>query len=61
MDFPTQLSLLSYVDHQFLHFVSNILILVKCSMYNPSDIDNIDYVVISSVSHSSSLCIGGRI
>ena len=31
------------------------------SMYNPSDIDNIDYVLISSVSHSSSFCIDGRI
>ena len=35
--------------------------LVQCSMYNPSDIDNIDYVMISSVSHSPSYCIDGRI
>ena len=27
----------------------------------PSDIDNIDYVLISSVSHSSISCIDGRI
>ena len=47
--------------YQFLHCVSNILILVLCSMYNRSDIDNIDYVLISSVSHSSSFCIDGRI
>ena len=35
--------------------------LVQCSMNNPSDLDNIDYVLISSVSHSSSFCIDGRI
>ena len=37
------------------------LILVSCSMYNPSDIDNIDYALISGVSHSSISCIDGRI
>ena len=30
-------------------------------MYNPSDIDNIDYVLILSVSRSPSYCINGRI
>ena len=30
-------------------------------MYNPSDIDSIDYVLISSVSYSSSFFIDGRI
>ena len=35
--------------------------LVYCSMYNPLDIDNIDYVLISRVSRSSSFCIDGRI
>ena len=35
--------------------------LVQCLMYNPSDIDNIDYVLISSVSQSSSFCIDGRV
>ena len=34
---------------------------VPAVVYNPSDIDNIDYVLISSVSHSSSFCINGRI
>ena len=35
--------------------------LVQCPMYNPSDIDNIHYVLISSVSDSPSYCIDGRI
>ena len=30
-------------------------------MYNPSDIDNINYILISSVFHSPSYCIDGRI
>ena len=34
---------------------------VSYSMYNPSDIDDIDYVLISSVSHSPSSCIDGRV
>ena len=35
--------------------------LVLYSMYNPSDIDNIDYVLILSLSRSPSYCINGRI
>ena len=29
-------------------------------MYNPSDIDNIDYVLILSICRSPSYCINGR-